>query len=813
MIKFCPICGAKHIGGRFCFSCGADLNQFLNAQNNEKVEENVNETPIKEERIDGDITSISSCLDSLIEKEESKIKEYEKNVIKARAYSIRERYEEARAIYENFIEEDPCDMNGYMGVIRVVSKNYTEYEGKEIEEAINVAKLISREDNLEIFDQDYAKYRLDREQYIINKEKERQLKIEQERLEKIRKEEEARRLKEIEEERIRKEEEERVRKEQEEKLKKEIEYYIDAIERHINEVEIEYLENFKKDLYTSKTINELKDLVKKHMDNIDVIAKEKEEKLEKERQALENEKRQMKSFDYIVNGDGSFSIKKCIDPNIVELANMKNVKYIEKGAFSGLQNLVKVVLPEGVKTIEQDMFANCPKLKEVIIPSSVTTIEARAFNNCASLEEIVIPNSVVDIQPYIFIGCNKLRKITIPFIGSKNEVGNKYAFLGYLFNFEREYITNYIPVSLQEIVLTNTKHINKKTFSNCKNLIKISLPDCLESIGENAFEACLNLKEVHISSLNKWLNIDFGKWYSNPLGYSKNLYINDKLVNELVIPEGVENIKKYSFICLNIEKITLPKSIKSIGYDAFDGCNNLKEIHINDLETWLNIDFETLYSNPLYLGPKFYLNGKNIENIEIPDNITKLKKFVFAGLNSLQNINLNKITTIEDLALISCNNLKELVIPNSVTSIGTGILTNCSCLNKLVIPFLGNKDEKDNSTSFLAYLFEGQSSGDYKNVPASLKEVTLTSTKHLNNNSFYGCQNLEKIELPKELESVGGFSFYGCNNLKEVVIPDSVTLIGPTLFYGCNSLTKIQVPFIGDKNEKNNPLMIQVLNL
>ena len=807
MIKFCPICGAKHIGGRFCFSCGADLNQFLNAQNNEKVEENVNETPIKEERIDGDITSISSSLDSLIEKEESKIKEYEKNVIKARAYSIRERYEEARDIYENFIEEDPSDMNGYMGVIRVVSKNYTEYEGKEIEEAINVAKLISREENLEIFDQDYAKYRLDREQYIINKEKERQLKIEQERLEKIRKEEEARRLKEIEEERIRKEEEERVRKEQEEKLKKEIEYYIDAIERHINEVEIEYLENFKKDLYTSKTINELKDLVKKHMDNIDVIAKEKEEKLEKERQALENEKRQMKSFDYIVNGDGSFSIKKCIDPNIVELANMKNVKYIEKGAFSGLQNLVKVVLPEGVKTIEQDMFANCPKLKEVIIPSSVTTIESRAFNNCASLEEIVIPNSVKKIGDSLFFGCSKLTKLTIPFIGIENKEDNENSYLGYLFSPSKK-DNKTVPLCLKEITITNSENINSKCFMNCTNLVTVNLLNNVKMIGANAFYGCAKLENLTLSSsikdicsdafnmtsirnvnylgdLSSWMKIYFANEFSTPVNFVTKILIDGKEIVDLVVPEDVKEINPFIFHQFqSIKTVYIPNSVEVINC-AFKYCNSIEKMTIPFVGSVKN------NSNYSYFG--------NIFGLE--------KKFIRSITPTLKEINVIGDGTLFESCFENVENVEKIVLNDSIKEIQKNVFKGCNKLKELIIPFIGNGKESLN----LGYFFNGNN-----NVSKSLETVYVTNDDKIGDNAYGNISSLKNIKYTREVKSIGknafinstiekfdfgsslenieSSAFENCVNLKEIKLPDTINNIGERAFINCKLLDKIVLP-------------------
>ena len=196
--------------------------------------------------LDDELSSIAMGLDALNAKEEETQKNYERKINKARSLAIRERFDEALKIYEELIDNDPSDMNGYMGIIRVASLNYTAYEGEEIEDAINVAKQISRNDDIEMYDPDYEQYKEDRENYFFKKnekikaEKERQRlleekrkkeeaeRLEKERLEKIRQEEIARQ-KAIEEQR-KKDEALRLERERQERIRKEKE----ALDREIN---------------------------------------------------------------------------------------------------------------------------------------------------------------------------------------------------------------------------------------------------------------------------------------------------------------------------------------------------------------------------------------------------------------------------------------------------------------------------------------------------------------------------------------------------------------------------------------------------
>ena len=101
--------------------------------------------------------------------------------------------------------------------------------------------------------------------------------------------------------------------------------------------------------------------------------------------------------------------------------------------------------------------------------------------------------------------------------------------------------------------------IGNAAFSDCHRLTSIDIPNSLTSIGEYAFEGS-SLARVNISDIAAWFDISFQKYYvlkyddfgdsysygvsSNPLYYA-NLYVNDTLITNLVIPEGVKDIKDY----------------------------------------------------------------------------------------------------------------------------------------------------------------------------------------------------------------------------------------------------------------------------
>ena len=68
--------------------------------------------------------------------------------------------------------------------------------------------------------------------------------------------------------------------------------------------------------------------------------------------------------------------------------------------------------------------------------------------------------------------------------------------------------------------------------------------------------------------------------------------------------------------------------------------------------------------------------------------------------------------------------------------------------------------------------------------------------------AFYGCKELESVEFPDSVESIGGFVFSDCENLRKVKLPAGLTKVNSCTFKGCKSLEQIEIPnsvtMIGD---------------
>ncbi|MCR5643690.1 MAG: leucine-rich repeat domain-containing protein [Prevotella sp.] len=127
------------------------------------------------------------------------------------------------------------------------------------------------------------------------------------------------------------------------------------------------------------------------------------------------------------------------------------------------------------------------------------------------------------------------------------------------------------------------KTIESAAFYNCKGLTKIIIPNTVEKIGKDAF-CCENLTALYISDLASWLNISMPEsvfdWHN-----SIHLYLNNKEVKKLIIPNTITAIKENAFCNFGgLTSIIIPKSVKYIGDGAFFNCIGLKTVYSEILE-------------------------------------------------------------------------------------------------------------------------------------------------------------------------------------------------------------------------------------
>ena len=119
--------------------------------------------------------------------------------------------------------------------------------------------------------------------------------------------------------------------------------------------------------------------------------------------------------------------------------------------------------------------------------------------------------------------------------------------------------------------------IKNEAFNGCDSLMIIHIPKSLKTISTYWTEPLNRIRSVQIEDLSAWC-----KMKAKDLTYkyrSFHLFLKDKEIIELVIPDDIKAIDIYAFRgCAWIKSISFPSSFTSIGKGAFIGCTALTSV-------------------------------------------------------------------------------------------------------------------------------------------------------------------------------------------------------------------------------------------
>lgn len=375
------------------------------------------------------------------------------------------------------------------------------------------------------------------------------------------------------------------------------------------------------------------------------------------------------------------------DKDVVSVTIPEGVTIVKDSAFSGCYQLESVTLPKSLETIEAYAFESCESLTSINIPDSVSSIGGCAFTGTPWLQKkaseeplaivnnillagytckgdveipksvksiadeafmgnkeltgVTIPDTVTSIGDRVFAGCTSLTSITIP----KSVTSIKRSAFD-----DTPWLENEIERSPMVIVNNilicgsgegdikipdGVTSISDYAFSSDPDITGVTIPACVESIGEGAFLGCHELKSVKLE-------------------------------------DGVKSIGIWAFDgCTSLTDITIPASVTSIGFRAF-------------VDTpWLA---KQRQADPLVIVNGILCDGQACKgDIEIPEGVTSITEWAFESNNDLTSVTIpDSVTDIKIGAFMDCENLKSVAI-GGVRNIENGAFYNCPSLESLTL--------------------------------------------------------------------------------------------------------------------------------
>lgn len=473
---------------------------------------------------------------------------------------------------------------------------------------------------------------------------------------------------------------------------------------------------------------------------------------------------------------GSFlrgtSVKEFSVPALVEeLAN---------NFFAGAASLEKVTFPKNtqLKAIRSFTFQNTA-IKSIAFPDTEWELSVEyddIFSGCAQLKEVYIGSGVYGVDAAI-AACPSINKITV----SKD---NRY----YSTDANGNMLLDLNGLSIKAIcgvidaedgvyeIPVGIKNIGDRVFKGQWKIKTVIVPGSVATIGDFAFENCLNLAEIRFNKNGTLTSI------------GSNVFYNCKSLKTVNLPESLLTMGKEAFFGSSVEQVYIPKKVTSMGINVFKRVSTLKTV--TGMEGLTSI-------------PDSAFEDTSIRTIEIPESVTSIGKSAFEGCGDLSSVSgMKSVKTLGTSAFDGCVSLTSFAMPKQVTQtpnylfrncislsgvtglegitkIGTSSFEGTSALKELSFPSVTNVGDK----AFASNRVDGRGDDKAKVVnPSGLTFISLPKVTALGKEAFEDCAFLTTVLLNDKLTKFKDATFLGCKALKNITLPSNLTDIGKVTF-------------------------------
>lgn len=374
----------------------------------------------------------------------------------------------------------------------------------------------------------------------------------------------------------------------------------------------------------------------------------------------------------------------------------------------------RVTIPDTVEVVGESAFENNQKVQFVVIPKSVKRLDAYVFWGCNNLEEVVLGKGLTAVDEYSFAGCTGLKQITIP---------------------------------------ENVQSIDAQAFAGCVNLTDIYIPATVTVIAEDAFLNCDNVT-IHADEGS------VAAQFAQKLAEQKN---RDPLVTAAPVqtptavsrPDTQATTEPVSTATPAPVATPVPGNV--LGSTIIVGNHALVMVHPGEekvqqgytepeagQETGEEQDITAETENGKVPEWMYYRN-QSVSAVTIPEGTTEIGRFAFSR-SSLRTVTIPEgVTVIDYAAFYHCDNLDNVVLPDTVNTVGAKAFTHTGWLD----------DFEENSMD--DFLISGDILVAYK---GNLPEVVIPDgVRVIAEEAFRNHTELKKVHLPASVTDIGNDAF------------------------------------------------------
>lgn len=392
--------------------------------------------------------------------------------------------------------------------------------------------------------------------------------------------------------------------------------------------------------------------------------------------------------------------------------------------------------------------------------NAVIALDDNAFAYCRIMKTVSISNNVLSIGTDIFEGCEQLTSVSVD---SGNE---SYSSTGNCLVWKDRKM---LLKGFNDSVIPNdgsVEIIYYDAFYGCEEITQVVIPEGVTTIGSRAFYGCTSLQQVVIPSTIQTIgedafantNISYNRYDNgNYLGNENNPYIvlvcpAETEITSCIIHDDTQIVVRGAFEeCTKIKSLTVP----------FIGASKIQS---EDAETG-------------YLGYIFGAYDYRSQQDYVPSslktviltNSSCIEAFAFYECSNIENVTIpNTVSKIGSYAFGSCTGITSIVVPKSVESIGNNTFSGCTSLISITVPFVGGRADNFSGDEF-SYIFD--SSGG--SVPDSITTVVITGGTLIEDWAFSDCKNLESVTIASSIIEIGSHAFDGCDKLKYAIFEET----------------------------------------